>query len=119
MHKQEEVVEYMQEMNKHEKEKLYGKLRKLGNHLHNIKVLKSGGGLPAVTYRPRGMDGTGSPEDYGPCFNCYGYYPRRQLWCHNKSSKFATKSCKKERTMFVTASYAFLPKTHGGSKLLI
>ena len=86
--------------------------------MHNIKVLKSGGGLLAVTYRPRSMDGTGSPEDYGPCPNCYGYYPRRQLWRHNKSCKFATKSCKKERTMFATASYAFLPKTHGGSELL-
>ena len=48
--KEDEVVEYMQETNKHEKEKLYEKLRNLGNHLHNIKVLKSGEGLLAVTY---------------------------------------------------------------------
>ena len=87
MHKQEEeVVEYMQETNKHEKEKLYEKLRNLGNHLHNIKVLKSGGGLLAVTYRPRSMDGTGSPEDYGPCPNYYGYYPRRQRLFHRVHS---------------------------------
>ena len=56
------------------------KLRNLGNHLHNCKVLEDGHGQLLVKYRPtESMD----PKEFVPCPSCYGYFSKKFLWKHS------------------------------------
>ena len=57
------------------------KIRNLGNHLQNSKVIKEGKGNLMVVYRPSSES---SWEDYLPCDMCLGYYSKNDLWKHRK-----------------------------------
>lgn len=64
-----------------EKRKIrFMKLRNIGDHRHNVEVLKKGEGSLLVGYRPPNK--SADPKAYGPCINCYGYYIRKDLWRH-------------------------------------
>lgn len=61
-------MQHMNEPNK-DAEKLKTRLHNLGNHLHNLEVLKSGRGTLEVVYREA------DPKDftlYVPCPYCLG-----------------------------------------------
>ena len=116
LHKNEEDVEkYLKESDKDEKLKLYEKIKNIGNHLHNTKVLTTGEGELVVAYRPRKNEKT-EYEDYGPCPYCYAYFPKRELWRHNKSCKFSSHQTGK-RGNLSAASTLLLPKPKGMSNL--
>jgi len=55
------------------------KLRTAGNHIHNTKVLSSGVGDLAVTYRPQS---TTDPAAYVPCETCLAYLHKKELYRH-------------------------------------
>lgn len=79
-HKDEvEVTKYEATAGKHAKSKMICRLRNLGNHQHNIEVIKQGYGELVVAYRP---DKPSSWEDYVPCEFCLGYYIHSELWKH-------------------------------------
>ena len=112
-HKDEDdVAKYMSENNKQEKDKLYIKIRNLGDHLHNRKVLRSGEGDLAVRYRPRNGD-EGNSDHYGPCPRCYGYYIRRELWRHR--CPLAIEQPKEKGLKLASASLLLLPTSPYGS----
>jgi len=56
------------------------KLRNLGNHRHNQKVLEDGQGTLMVLYCPK-PDAT--PDDYSVCKGCWSYMTKAQLLRHN------------------------------------
>lgn len=89
VHKEERsVVEVLACTDPKEKEKHLNKLRNLGNHLHNIDVLKKGSGIFLVNHRPSGKDS--KAENYVPCNYCYAYMLKSEVWrhkCQHKGSK--------------------------------
>jgi len=73
------VAEYVKEKDKKEKDKMLLKMRNLGNHYHNVDVLKKKEGEFIVSYRPTSeVDHT----EYLRCRYCYGYFARQSLWKH-------------------------------------
>ncbi len=85
---EDDIVKYMSEENKSSKTLLIEKMRHIGNHIHNTNVIETGKGELAVVYRPRDNQNI-KVEDYGPCPHCYGYFPKNDLWRHNKHCKFS------------------------------
>lgn len=80
-HKDEDyVIEYMEADNKDTKNKILQKIRNIGSHLHNRKVLTSGNGQLYVRYRPS-KPGAGI-EEFSPCPYCLGYFRTKELWRH-------------------------------------
>ena len=81
------------------KEKLMTKLRNLGNHLHNMDVLKAGKGTLQVVYQEADAKDASS---YVPCPHCLGYYGKKELWKHanccqlRSASTSGRKQCVKE-----------------------
>ena len=94
---------------------LLEKMRNVGNHLHNSKVLKSGTRELAVAYRPRENQALAA-DDYGPCPNCNTYYPWKDLWRHNKHCKFAPEDSK--RRQHALSSRLLLLQTNAKSDTL-
>ena len=81
-HKQEEEVRaILAAQDRKTRVNLITKLRNLGDHMHNIEVLKSGAGELVVGYRPT-LDGVGQAEDYVPCPMCLLYLVKDDLWRH-------------------------------------
>ena len=76
-----QVVEILGCKNRNLQRNLATKLRNLGNHLHNLKVLKSGEGQLEVVYRPKKEKNHPVPR-YIPCVHCLGYYWRKEFWKH-------------------------------------
>ena len=117
MHKEEdEVLQMENESDTKQKSLMYEKIRNIGNHLHNIEVIKSEKGQLCVSYRPRG-EAVVRAVDYGPCPFCYAYFPRRELWRHNASCKFSTHKKGKRLTLTV-ASRMLMPSKSGTTTLL-
>jgi len=75
-----EVVELMAATDHGKRNQLLMKIRNMGNHKHNLTVLREGSGKITVVYRPN-CDG-GNSSAYVPCPHCYGYYGRREMWKH-------------------------------------
>ena len=63
----------------------FKKLRNAGDHLHNIKVLKSGQG-EIVTQRKLKNNESDSNQ-FVPCSICLGYFYKRDLWRHKCVTK--------------------------------
>lgn len=81
VHKDEDyVIEYMGTNNKKSKNKILQKIRNIGSHLHNKRVLTSGKGQLCVRYRPS-KRGT-CIEEFSPCPYCLGYFRTKELWRH-------------------------------------
>ena len=78
------VIQYMSCKKQKMKNALKMRLRNLGNHLHNIKVLQSGEGSCIVTHRPKyqGRSASTSEDSYLPCVHCFDYYDKNELWKH-------------------------------------
>ena len=110
---EEDVISYKAEEDPREKNKKYIKIRNLGNHLHNIRVLKKRDGHLIVRYRPNGDNA--DPDMYGPCPFCFGYYIRRELWRHKCPLK-PTQADKSRSKMAVT-SLLLLPNDNLNSLL--
>lgn len=118
MHKEEdEVLQMETESDPQKKTMVYERIRNIGNHLHNLDVIKSGKGQLCVSYRPRGHSNVRA-VDYGPCPYCYAYYPKRELWRHNTSCKFSTHKKERKRALTV-ASRMLLPMARGTSSTLL
>ncbi|KAH3755849.1 hypothetical protein DPMN_190548 [Dreissena polymorpha] len=75
---------------------MYEKIRNVGNHLHNVKVLRDGQGQLFVSYRQRHNQRVAADE-YGPCPYCYGYYPKKILWRHTQRCKFTNAAGSRKR----------------------
>ncbi|XP_071831513.1 uncharacterized protein [Apostichopus japonicus] len=73
------VADWMQEDHHTLKAAKLTKIRNLGNHLQNCKVLEQGSGELIVRYRPNEIT---EPSNFIPCPTCYGYYAKRFLYKH-------------------------------------
>lgn len=104
---EEEVIRYMEEKDPSEQEKIYIKIRNLGNHLHNVRVLRKREGHLIVKYRPSGE--SANADLYGPCPFCYGYYIRRELWRHKCPLK--PKEVDNSRSKLAVTSMLLLPQS--------
>ena len=74
-----EVMELVSLRDKTERVRHVTRLRNLGNHSHNQKVLKEGSGQFLVTYRPKRDTNV---RDYVPCENCWAYVLKAELFRH-------------------------------------
>ena len=61
------------------------RLKILGNHQNNVKVLEAGSGTLMITRKP---GSTARVSDYGPCPHCKGWYLRRNMKDHLKTCSF-------------------------------
>ena len=61
------------------------RLKILGNHQNNVKVLEAGSGTLMITRKP---GSTARVSDYGPCPHCKGWYLRRNMKDHLKTCHF-------------------------------
>lgn len=96
---EKEVYSIMNSHSSEEKklrEKTLYKIKNLGNHIHNIKVLREKKGSLVVVYRPP-ENAKVDPYKYLPCSSCYGYFSRKDLWKHKCPLKMDRK--KKERVV--------------------
>lgn len=75
-----------------EREKLFIKLRSLGNHCPNNTVLKQGEEEILVVYRP---DTHRDPSEYVPCEYCFGWFAGRELWKHYRRCPWNTNANEK------------------------
>ncbi|KAJ8034560.1 hypothetical protein HOLleu_21447 [Holothuria leucospilota] len=83
------VIDWLEEKDQRLKSAKLTKLRNLGNHIQNCRVLEEGQGELLVKYRPKIY---ADPTNFVPCPNCYGYFARKRLWSHacpleNKTEK--------------------------------
>ena len=79
--RQTAIAEIMAACNCECKMTLLTRLRNMGNAVHNRQVKFEHRGSPQVTYGPSETTES-SGNDYVSCQYCYGYYARKQLWCH-------------------------------------
>ena len=103
---EKEVQLYMQEKDTKLKNDIIKKLRNLGNHQHNMKVIRENKGSLMVKYRPADAD---QSEEYIPCEYCYGYYKSSELWKHVKRCTLATCSSSLRSRRVVQSSRLLLP----------
>ena len=83
VHKTEkDVIQYMSCKDRRMKGALMTRLRNLGNHFHNRKVLRSGEGTFIVTYTPKTLTEPKRNGCFLPCVYCLGYYNNSTLWKH-------------------------------------
>ena len=68
--------------NPSKREKILTKLRHLGNHFHNNKVIRKGRGELAVVSRPRTTKSTA--DGWAPCPHCFGWYSATELHRHGR-----------------------------------
>jgi len=113
-----EVAEIIASKDKKFKLNRLCKIRNLGTHKHNIKVLKEGNGELLVVYRP---DYEARPGNYLPCQYCFGYYATEQLWRHVQRCKLKPSDSNNRKNRPVLFSRMLLPSTDNDnvSKLLL
>jgi hypothetical protein len=109
-HKDEQEVVAAESAGK-DRQKHITKIRNLGNHLHNVEVLKNNSGSLIVNYRPRKNS---DAHAYVPCGNCYGYFVRTELWRHHCPFKPLHNSGKR----VAKSSKLLLPAPNGASDAL-
>ena len=78
-HQTEKEVEEIENASAKAKKNLVQRLRNMGNHLHNVDVLKANCGVLVVNYRPKKKT---NPKEYAPCQHCYAYLVRSEIWRH-------------------------------------
>ncbi|KAH3887897.1 hypothetical protein DPMN_011919 [Dreissena polymorpha] len=79
-------------------------MRNVGNHLHNVKVLRDGQGQLFVSYR-QSHNQRVAADEYGPCPYCYGYYPKKILWRHTQKCKFTMRRDQENDSLSRAACY--------------
>lgn len=110
-HKDEPLVAQWLAAKENERDKLWTKIRNLGNHLHNYEVLEKGEGPLIVVYRPRGQ---AVPTDYQPCVDCLGYYSCNEFYRHKcKLRKPEKETEEKKRRTLIRQSRLLLPPPKG------
>ena len=62
-------------------------LKNLGNHEHNLRVMKKMSGLLKVRRAPK-LGESSNPKDYLPCPMCFSWYLQHQLFAHEKVCHF-------------------------------
>jgi len=78
---EDEVDELVRETNKDSRNTMLLKLRNLGNHYHNVSVIKHKEGELIVVHRP--ADDETDYQKYIPCRYCYGYFSKASIWKHS------------------------------------
>lgn len=73
------VIEIDKCKDKVKRRQLIGRLRNLGNHLHNVDVLSKDCGELMVTHRKHSHC---KAKDYVPCDRCFSYVMKKELWRH-------------------------------------
>lgn len=107
-HKNEsEVIDWIQTKDNKLRIQKLKKMRNIGNHRHNCKVLREGKGELIVTYRPSPSGYPAKPSDYGPCPNCYAYLVKREMWKHRCPEKVP----QTQRRKVIQSSNLLLPAT--------
>ena len=82
VHKSEEEVEnYINETDVAKKNLQLLKLRNMGNHEHNMNVVKKKAGKFVVQHRPKTDDV--DHRHYVPCKYCFAYIAKQSLWKHS------------------------------------
>jgi hypothetical protein len=80
-HKNEAEVIAVAEMKGKSRDAQLDKLRNLGNHLHNVEVLKENKGLLIVRQRPNEeKQKPTEATEYAPCPVCYVYLLQQNIW---------------------------------------
>lgn len=74
-----EIDKCKENKDKQTRNQLIARLRNLGNHHHNVQVLRKGQGEIIVTHRKSTEEDVGQ---YVPCGQCYSYVKKNQLWRH-------------------------------------
>jgi len=74
-----EVIEISMCKDKMRRNQLIARLRNIGNHSHNVEVIRQGKGEIMVTHR---KSETVQASEYVPCDRCYSYVRKRDLWRH-------------------------------------
>jgi len=74
-----EVIEIDTCKDRNEKWRLIARLRNLGNHFHNVEVIRAGHGELMVTHR---KSSEVEALNYVPCDQCYAYVLKTELWRH-------------------------------------
>ena len=77
--KEKEVIQLVSAATDAARVRSLTKLRNLGNHRHNQKVLQDGRGTLLVLYCPKPEE---NPDNYSPCNNCWNYMTEAQLLRH-------------------------------------
>ena len=78
-HKNEEKVKELMALPRERRSCAITKLRNMGNHAHNVKVLEKEEGDLVVAYRPGSETDV---QDYVPCEGCYAYLRKKDLYRH-------------------------------------
>lgn len=89
---------------KKERDRLFNKLKNLGNFKYNIEVLKGGSGDLIVCRRP--SKETLTSLDFLPCIYCYGFFSKKELWRH--TGKCSSKDTKLKDQKGIIARSRFL-----------
>lgn len=85
VHSDEQEVKVAMAVNDEKTKQLYfNKLRLKGNHMYNVRALRSGEGQLLVLRRPKAGE-EHSTEDYMPCPDCVGYVYKKDLWKHRQT----------------------------------
>ncbi|CAL4201707.1 unnamed protein product, partial [Meganyctiphanes norvegica] len=86
-HSKEKEVSEIQDMpvNSSERKKAWDYLRNYGNFNYNVKILKAGNGYIIVARRSRNCN---SYKDYIPCYYCYGFFHKKEMYKHCNHCKF-------------------------------
>ena len=104
-----EVVQIGQLKDRNERCKHITRLRNLGNHLHNMEVVREQKGELMVTYRA-GRRHRASALDYVPCEHCFAYLMKSELHRH----RCRLQNMKVKGRVAANASL-LLPPPHGTS----
>lgn len=100
-----DVAHHMAATDQQTRTLLMTKMRNLGNHLHNKKVLADKKGELFVVYRPS-QSASLHPYNYVPCSTCLGWYRKRELWKHK--TKCVLNPDKEQKKNHVKESRALL-----------
>lgn len=113
-HKNEpEVIKYVEENDPITKRNIMMKLRNLGNHYHNVNVIREKKGVLIVAYRPQ--NSSASADDYLPCEHCLGYYSAPDLWKHTKRCPLADSTKQRPHKKVQESAKLLLPPPKGAS----
>ena len=98
------MIELMSLRDRTERVRHVTRLRNLGNHRHNKKVLEAGRGEFLVTYRSKRH---ATASEYVPCKNCWAYVLKVELFRHR--CKFPKKEMRVRRRRAAEAKQLLPP----------
>lgn len=112
-HKNEAEILALEEMKGKARDAHLDKLRNLGNHIHNVEVLKEKKGLFIVGQRPNEEKQKPKAEDYAPCPLCYVYLIQRDIWRHKcKNNPEGEKLSLKKSKMIIPTNMTYATTLH-------